>query len=146
MASDAPASPDGPAEPGTGGILHESTKHGPGTDDRLVADGADRDGPFVESDLGTPSVPGEPATPEVRARPSPPDDVTEGPMERGVRSEIRRQLDDASYPATRNDLLRHLGPDERGPVHAHLRALPPDLVFSSVEEVTSAFGGIHSGE
>ncbi len=51
---------------------------------------------------------------------------------------------DATYPATRNSLLRHLGPDGRGPVQAHLRALPPDLVFSNAEEVAWAFGGITS--
>jgi hypothetical protein len=59
---------------------------------------------------------------------------------------VRAAVADAHYPATRNDLLRHIGPDERGQVHAHLRALPPELVFHSPDEVASAFGAIRSSE
>lgn len=135
-AGDAPATGPG-AEP----LVHESTKHGAQTDDRLAAGDV-----RFESDAGTPDVPGEPATPELRARPSPVDDVSEGPMERELRAEILRLVSDAHFPATRNDLLRHIGPDERGPAQGHLRALPPDLVFSSPEEVATAFGGIRSSD
>ena len=80
------------------------------------------------------------------ARPAPIDDVTEGSRERQVRRELRARLEDAPFPATRNDLLRHIGPDQRGVLDAHLRALPADLVFADVASVATAFGGIHSQE
>lgn len=91
-------------------------------------------------------IPGEPAPPAQGARPSPPDDVTEGEREREIRREIRDRLMDAHFPANRNDLLRHVGADERGPLQAHLRSLPPDIVFSSADEVATAFGAIHSDD
>ncbi|MGH8979860.1 MAG: hypothetical protein ACRDWE_02405 [Acidimicrobiales bacterium] len=128
-------------------IIRESTLHGSRLDDQMADEAARLTGTEDATGLpqdGAEDVPGEPAPPSLGARPSPPDDVTEGPREREVREEIRRLLADASYPAMRNDLLRHIGPDERGPLQAHLRALPPDLVFSSSEEVASAFGGIVS--
>lgn len=127
--------------------FRESTLHGPRMDDEMAEEAARRAGTEDATGLpleGDDGLPGEPAPPILGARPSPPDDVTEGPRERKLREEIRRLLVDVSYPATRNDLLRHIGPDERGPLHAHLRALPADLVFSSSEEVASAFGGITS--
>lgn len=140
MAADTPppGTGAGPGEPDAP-LVYESTKHGARTDDRL----AGRDAP-PEGVAGTPDVPGEPGSPELRARPEAVDDANEGPRERALRQELLRLVGGASYPADRNDLLRHLGPDERGPVHAHLRALPPDLVFSSPEEVATAFGAIHS--
>lgn len=127
--------------------IRESTLHGPRMDEDMAEEAARRTGTEDATGLpleGEDDLPGEPAPPTLSARPSPPDDVTEGPRERQLRAEIRRLLADASYPATRNDLLRHVGPDERGPVQAHLRALPADLVFSNAEEVASAFGGITS--
>ncbi len=95
---------------------------------------------------GEDGIPGEPAPPAEGARPSPVDDVTEGEHEREVRRRIRDLLGDAEFPADRNALLRHVGPDDRGVVQAHLRSLPPDIVFSSAEEVATAFGGIRSAE
>lgn len=127
--------------------IRESTLHGPRMDDDMAEEAARRtataDATGVALD-GEGDLPGEPAPPTLSARPSPSDDVTEGPRERQLRAEICRVLADATYPAARNDLLRYLGPDERGPVHAHLRALPPDVEFSSAEEVAGAFGGITS--
>lgn len=137
MATDPPRPEEPPADP----IVRESTKHGAQTDDRLSG-GEVR----LDPDPGTSTLPGEPGTPELGARPSAVRDVSEGPLERHRREEIRELVRDARFPATRNDLLRHVGPDGRGPVQAHLRALPPDLVFSSPDEVATAFGGIRSAE
>lgn len=128
-------------------IIRESTLHGRRVDEEMADEAArltateDATGLPLE---GEDDLPGEPAPPTLNARPAPPDDVTEGPRERQLRAQIRELLSDASYPATRNDLLRHVGPDERGPVQAHLRALPPDLVFSDADEVAGAFGAITS--
>jgi hypothetical protein len=72
--------------------------------------------------------------------------VTEGEHARRVRREVRDRLADAHFPADRNELLRHVTPDDRGAVQAHLRSLPPDIVFSSAQEVATAFGGIRSEE
>lgn len=128
-------------------IIRESTLHGARLDEAMAEEAARLTA--TEDATGLPTegeddLPGEPAPPSLGARPSPPDDVTEGPRERRLRAEIRERLADAPFPATRNDLLRHIGPDARGPVHAHLRALPADLVFSGPDEVATAFGGITS--
>lgn len=127
----------------------ESTKHGPLLDgvmadesERLTAR-EDATGLPVEGDD---EIPGEPAPPAEGARPSPVDDVTEGEREREVRRQIRDLLSDARFPADRNELLRHVGPDHRGAVQAHLRSLSPDMVFSSADEVATAFGGVRSEE
>lgn len=127
----------------------ESTKHGPRVD-RVMADESSR---FTarEDATGLPlegdeDLPGEPPPPAEGARPSPVDDVTEGEREREVRRHLRELLADATFPANRNELLRHVGPDDRGPVRAHLRSLSPDIVFSSADEVATAFGGIRSVE
>lgn len=141
MAADAARPEETEAGDAAEPIHRESTKHGAQTDDRLAAGGV-----RFQSDPGTSAIPGEPGSPELRARPSAVDDVSEGPMERERREEILRRVGDATFPSTRNDLLRHVGPDDRGQVQAHLRALPPDLVFSSPEEVATAFGGIHSSD
>lgn len=138
-----------PTEPVTREITRESDKHGPRMDDQLaelserLTGQADATGLDAEGDA---SIPGEPAPPTTRARPSPVHDPTEGPVERARREEIRGLLSGAHFPADRNDLLRYLGPDERGPVQAHLRALPPDIVFGGPDEVVAAFGGIRSEE
>jgi Protein of unknown function (DUF2795) len=62
--------------------------------------------------------------------------------ERAVRKELINQIVGASFPATRNDLLRHVGPDDRGPIEARLRMLPPDHRFASPEDVVAALGGM----
>lgn len=93
---------------------------------------------------GEDDIPGEPAPPANGARPSPVDDATEGSRELAVRHQLVEQLAGASFPADRNELLRHVGPDGRGAVRAHLRSLSPDIVFSSAEEVAGAFGGVRS--
>jgi hypothetical protein len=62
--------------------------------------------------------------------------------ERAVRKELLDRIADASFPATRNDLLRHVGPDDRGPEQARLRMLPPDHHFASPEDVVAALGGM----
>jgi hypothetical protein len=59
-----------------------------------------------------------------------------------LRRELGRRLADASFPATRNDLLRYLGPDQRGMVESRLRMFPPDHSFASVDEVLNSFGGL----
>lgn len=131
----------------TESISRESTKHGPRMDEAMAREAARltarEDATGLPPD-GEDDLPGEPAPPAPGARPSPVDDVTEGPGERELREEIRRKVADAHFPADRNALLRHVGPDERGQVQAHLRALPPDIVFSTPDEVASAFGGIRS--
>lgn len=138
-----------PSDPVTQEITRESAKHGPRMDESLaelskrLTGQADATGLDAEGDE---TIPGEPAPPSRGARPSPVDDPTEGPMERARRDEIRELLAAAPFPADRNDLLRYLGPDERGPVQAHLRALPPDIVFGGPDEVVAAFGGIRSDE
>lgn len=127
----------------------ESTKHGARLDAVMAEEAArltareDATGLPTE---GEDDIPGEPAPPAEGARRSPVEDATEGEHERRVRREIRDRLQDAEFPADRNALLRHVGPDDRGPVQAHLRSLSPDIVFSSAEEVASAFGGIRSAE
>jgi hypothetical protein len=127
----------------------ESTKHGRLLDE-VMAEESSRLTARADAtglpDEGDDDLPGEPAPPAEGARPSPVDDVTEGEHERRVRREVRDRLADAHFPADRNELLRHVGPDDRGAVQAHLRSLPPDIVFSSAEEVATAFGGIRSEE
>jgi hypothetical protein len=59
-----------------------------------------------------------------------------------LRRELSRRIADASFPATRNDLLRYMGPDQRGVVESRLRMFPPDHSFASVGEVLNAFGGL----
>jgi hypothetical protein len=141
-------------------MARETTKHGPRTDQALQDDlrrhrgeaeeGFSTDGQATEPDEATlradGDVPGEPWPPEVRVRPDPPDDPTAGTSELRVRQAVLEAVADAGYPATREDLLRHVGPDERGPIQAHLRSLPAGLVFESPEAVASAFGGIRSGD
>jgi hypothetical protein len=130
-------------------VDRESTKHGPRRDAVMAEEAArltareDATGLPTEGDD---DIPGEPAPPAEGARPSPPDDATAGGREREIRRQIRDLLSDAPFPAERNELLRHVGPDGRGPVQAHLRSLPPDIVFQSAEEVATAFGGIRSEE
>lgn len=128
-------------------IIRESTLHGARLDEEMADEAARRTGTEDATGLppkGEDDLPGEPAPQALSARPSPADDVTEGPRERELREEIRQLLTGMTFPATRNDLLRRIGPDERGPLQAHLRSLPSDLVFSSPEEVASAFGGVSS--
>jgi hypothetical protein len=79
-------------------------------------------------------------------------EVRPAPIEAGASDDevqLRRDLLDhiasASFPATRNDLLRHVGPDGRGLVESRLRMLPPDKQFDSPEQVLSAFGGMATG-
>lgn len=131
-------------------MVRESTKHGSRADERLAAEAAGGEEPGgptqLDQPLGDPALPGEQPPPEAGARPAPVDDVTEGARERTVRHEVLEQLAGAPFPATRNDLLRYLGPDRRGAVAAHLRALPPDLTFDDAASVATAFGGIHSEE
>jgi hypothetical protein len=74
------------------------------------------------------------------------DDPTAGSSERSLRHELLGRLQGAPFPATRNDLLRHIGPDQRGQLAAHLRGLPPDLVFDDPVAVVEAFGGIRSDD
>jgi hypothetical protein len=62
--------------------------------------------------------------------------------ERAVRKELLDRIANASFPATRNDLLRHVGPDERGSIEARLRMLPPDHHFASPDDVVAALGGM----
>jgi hypothetical protein len=62
--------------------------------------------------------------------------------ERAVRKELLDRIVGASFPATRNDLLRHVGPDDRGPVEARLRMLAPDHHFASPQDVVAALGGM----
>ncbi len=127
----------------------ESTKHGPILDEVMAEESSRltaREDATGLAPEGDDEVPGEPAPPAEGARPSPVDDAAEGAREREVRREIRDLLSDARFPADRNELLRHVGPDGRGPVRAHLRSLPPDIVFSSAQEVATAFGGIRSEE
>jgi hypothetical protein len=128
----------------------ETTKHGARADDRLAAeasDGTELGGPTrLDQPLGDPSLPGEQPPPEPGARPAPVDDATEGRRELSVRQEALERLAGAPFPATRNDLLRYIGPDHRGALAAHLRALPPDLTFEDAGSVATAFGGIHSDE
>jgi hypothetical protein len=62
--------------------------------------------------------------------------------ERVIRKELLDRIVEASFPATRNDLLRHVGPDDRGPIAARLRMLPPDHHFASPEDVVAALGGM----
>lgn len=130
-------------------IIRESTKHGRLLDEDMAEEAsrpnAGEDATGLPAD-GDDALPGEPAPPVAGARPDAPDDPSEGTAEREVREEIRRLVADATYPADRNDLLRHIGPDGRSAVHAHLRALPPDIVFAGPDEVASAFGGIRSAE
>ena len=64
--------------------------------------------------------------------------------EKHLRQELGRRIADAAYPADRNALLRHLRPDEREPLSAQLRMLPPDVSFGSPEEALSAFGGMNA--
>lgn len=127
----------------------ESTKHGRRLDSVMADEAARLNGREDATGLpgdGEDDIPGEPAPPSEGARPSPMDDVTEGEREREIRREIRDRLADAHFPADRNELLRHVGPDERGAAQAHLRSLPPDIVFSSADEVATAFGGVHSDD
>lgn len=65
-----------------------------------------------------------------------------GEGEYQLRCELRERIVDAAYPATRNDLLRHVGPDERGPLEARLRMLPAEQRFDSVDEVMGSLGGM----
>src|SRR4030088_668905 len=62
--------------------------------------------------------------------------------ERAIRKELVDRIAGASFPATRNELLRHVGPDDRGPIAARLRMLPPDHHFASPEDVLAALGGM----
>lgn len=128
-------------------IIRESTKHGRLLDDEMAHEASRPDATEHETGLpadGDDELPGEPAPPVAGARPDAPDDPSEGRAERQVREEVRRLVSDAHFPADRNELLRHIGPDGRSAVHAHLRSLPPDIVFSGPDEVASAFGGIRS--
>jgi hypothetical protein len=97
-----------------------------------------------EGRLQEPVVDGEPK-PEPGARPGPAlSGVSEDEAE--IRRQMLHELQRASFPATRNDLLRAIGPDQRGPIEARLRMLPPDLVFDSPEHVLTALGGMLTGE
>lgn len=131
-------------------MARESTKHGPRADDQLAAEssaGEEPGGPSsLDEPLGDPSLAGEEAPPTAGARPAPVDDATEGERERAIRHDLLEQLRGASFPANRNDLLRAIGPDRRGPLAAHLRSLPPDLTFEDAESVATAFGGVHSDQ
>jgi hypothetical protein len=127
----------------------DSTKHGPRMDEAMAEESARFTGREDATGLpaqGDDDIPGEPAPPAQGARPSPVDDPSEGSREIEVRHQILEQLAEASFPADRNELLRHVGPDGRGAVRAHLRSLSPDIVFSSAEEVAGAFGGVRSAE
>jgi hypothetical protein len=132
---------------------HESTKHGVAADDRLaggeagdVAGPTDPGGPTrLDEPAGAPDLPGEPMPPESGARPGPVDDPEEGPGERGLRRELLERLEGARFPADRNDLLRHLGPDSRDPAIGHLRSLPSEVVFDGPESVVRALAGIRGG-
>lgn len=140
--------------------MFESNKHGPKLDDALVGEqrvhrgdaeeGFSADGTAWEPPDPAPGhydeVPGEPAPPSAGARPDAETDPTAGHGELEVRRIVRRAIADAAYPATRNDLLRHVGPDDRGRVQGHLRALPHDLTFASPDEVMAAFGGMRSSD
>ncbi|HEY3941541.1 MAG TPA: hypothetical protein VGL60_03575 [Acidimicrobiales bacterium] len=86
--------------------------------------------------------PDEPRPPVLGARPSPVEDPSTGEAERAVRRELLGRIESVSFPATRNDLLRAIGPDDRSPLHAHLRALPPDLEFANAQQVVAAFGAM----
>jgi hypothetical protein len=85
---------------------------------------------------------GEFASPVVgSARPSNPSvGTSEG--ERELQKQVMLAISDVTFPATRDDLLRHIGPDQRGTVQARLRMLLPDVGFASAEAVIQSFGGI----
>lgn len=131
-------------------MVRETTKHGWRADEQLAAEASGGDEPGgptrLEEPLGDPSLPGEQPPPEVGARPAPVDDATEGGRERTIRHEALERLAGAPFPASRNELLRYLGPDRRGALAAHLRSLPPDLRFDDAVAVATAFGGIHSDD
>jgi hypothetical protein len=78
---------------------------------------------------------------ENAARPAAPG-AGESQGEKEIHEELKRRIVGARFPASRNELLRHVGPDERGAVESRLRMLPPDQIFSSPEEVMQSFGGL----
>jgi hypothetical protein len=85
----------------------------------------------------------DPRPPVGSVRPSPaPEEM--GDEENQLRIQLRERILDAVYPATRNDLLRHIGADERGPVEARLRMLPAGQSFGSVDQVLASLGGMSS--
>ena len=85
----------------------------------------------------------DPRPPVGSVRPSPaPEEM--GDEENQLRIQLRERILDAVYPATRNDLLRHIGADERGPVEARLRMLPVGQSFGSVDQVLASLGGMSS--
>ena len=86
-------------------------------------------------------VEGEVFPPGAEIRPGPPGGL--GGLSQG---DMRQKLREAAFPATRNDLLRQIGPDTRGQLAAHLRSLPPDVVFADVNAVMNAFGGIGNSQ
>lgn len=126
----------------------ETTKHAARADEELAAEwagGAEPGGPTrLDEPLDDPALPGEHAPPAMGIRPAPIDDVTEGGSERAVRQELVARLHGAPFPPDRNALLRHIGPDRRGAVAAHLRALPAECAFEDAEAVAMALGGMHS--
>lgn len=87
-------------------------------------------------------LPGEPPPPVPGARPSPLGDPSVDQGERQVREALLEAVSGAPFPATRNDLLRYVGPDSRDVVASRLRALPPTIAFQSPQEVVEAFGGL----
>jgi hypothetical protein len=133
-------------EPGTRISMPRETKHGPRTDEAMARETGNLSTNAVsraEGRLQEPAVEGEPA-PESGARPGPAlSGVSEDEAE--IRRQLLHELAGASFPATRNDLLRFIGPDERGPTEARLRMLPPDLKFDSAEHLLTALGGMSTG-
>lgn len=89
-------------------------------------------------------LPGELLPPTGHVRPGPPDDPTLSDGERRLRHELHDAVADARYPASREDLLAHVGPDQRGAVQARLRSLPNGAMFSSADEVARAFGDVET--
>jgi hypothetical protein len=84
--------------------------------------------------------------PENAARPDDPEGHDVSHEERMVRAELLRRIAGAEYPASRNDLLRHVGADQRGDVQARLRMLPDELNFASPEDVLGALGGMSTSD
>lgn len=122
------------------------TTHGPRVDERLAQEAAGQ----ARGDDPSPvqALDGHPggAERDTGTRLSAVDDPAAGAAEAAVRRELQDRLSDIEYPATRNDLLRHVGGDERGQLQAHLRSLPAETTFPDVGSVVRSFGAIHSEE
>lgn len=126
----------------------DTTKHDPRLDDQLKAEtralttGAPVEGHSRQDRLQEAPADDEPGF-EPATRPGPTSAATLTAEEARIRRTLAGALAGATYPATRNDLIRHLGdPDGRDDLTARLRMLPADRTFADATDAMRALGGM----